>query len=240
MDASGISLDENLRRLATVPLSFAPGTRWQYSLSTDVLGAVVARAAGKPLPAAVSQLVTAPLRMRDTGFWTTRAERLTVPYHDGKPRPVRMTEDYFAPTGGSGIPFAPGRALDRTAFPSGGAGMVGSAYDYLKFLEALRQGGAPLLKQKTGRALAQNQLRGQKADQVNPGWTFGLLSSVLVDAKKGKTPQSLGTLTWGGAYGHMWFVDRKAGLSVVVMTNTAFEGMWGKFPEWIRDAAYGR
>lgn len=240
MDLPGISLDENLRRLASVPLYSRPGTRWQYSLSTDVLGAVVAKASGTSLPQAVSQLVTRPLRMRETGFWTAQTDRLATPYYDGKPAPVRMTEEFFAPFGTHGVHFAPARALDRTAYPSGGAGMVGSAYDYLKFLEAVRRNGAPLLKAGTGRALAQDQLKGQKPDQVNRGWSYGFLSSVLVNQPKAATPQAPGTLSWGGAYGHTWFVDRKAGLTVVILTNTAFEGMSGQFPNWIRDAAYGK
>lgn len=240
LDSPGISLDENLRRLTTVPLSFAPGTRWQYGLSTDVLGAVVAKAARKPLPQAVAQLVTQPLRMKETGFWTAQSDRLATPYYDGKPAPIRMTETFFAPFGAHGVHFAPGRALDRTAYPSGGAGMVGSAYDYLKFLEAVRLNGGAVLKPQTGRLLAQDQLKGQKPDQVNKGWSYGLLSSVLVNKAKADSPQSLGTLGWGGAYGHTWFVDRKAGLTVVILTNTAFEGMSGQFPNWIRDAAYGK
>jgi len=61
MDASRISLEDNLRRLATVPLAYAPGTRWAYSIATDVLGAVIEAVTGLPLAQAVQQLVTAPL-----------------------------------------------------------------------------------------------------------------------------------------------------------------------------------
>ena len=63
---------------------------------------------------------------------------------------------------------------------------------------------------------------------------------MLVDPAPTGTPQAAGTLQWGGAYGHSWFVDRANALTVVALTNTAFEGMSGAFPAEIRDAVYGR
>jgi CubicO group peptidase (beta-lactamase class C family) len=68
MDATGISLEENLRRIATVPLLYEPGTAWGYSLAIDVLGALIEQVYGAPLDVAVSQLVTGPLGMVDTAF----------------------------------------------------------------------------------------------------------------------------------------------------------------------------
>ncbi|WP_392387851.1 serine hydrolase domain-containing protein [Burkholderia gladioli] len=68
IDLRDFDLDENLRRLASAPLSFAPGSGWQYSLALDVLGAVVERATGQPLAGAVDALVAQPLGMRDCGF----------------------------------------------------------------------------------------------------------------------------------------------------------------------------
>ena len=64
-------------------------------------------------------------------------------------------------------------------------------------------------------------------------------SAVLVDPGPTGTPQAPGTLQWGGAYGHSWFIDRANRLSVVALTNTAFEGMSGAFPTEIRNAVYG-
>jgi CubicO group peptidase (beta-lactamase class C family) len=61
---------------------------------------------------------------------------------------------------------------------------------------------------------------------------------VLDDPQLTKTPQSKGTIQWGGAYGHSWFVDPQAKLTVVALTNTAFEGMSGAFTRDIRDAVY--
>lgn len=68
IDRPGISLAENLRRLARLRLDFAPGEAWQYSLATDVLGAVLAEATGQPLPQVVAERITGPLGMADSGF----------------------------------------------------------------------------------------------------------------------------------------------------------------------------
>src|SRR5690606_21764610 len=75
LDQPGLSMEENLRRLASAPLEFEPGTAWQYSLSTDVLGAVVEKAAGRPLAEAVARYVTRPRRMADTAVGPAAAGR---------------------------------------------------------------------------------------------------------------------------------------------------------------------
>ncbi|QRK13785.1 beta-lactamase family protein [Archangium violaceum] len=237
MDAPGLGLEENLRRIASVPLSYEPGTRWGYSVATDVLGAVVARAGGAPLPKVVERLVTRPLGLRDTGFTVKDRKRLATPYADGKPEPVRMGELHVVPWGASSMRFVPGRVFNARSFPSGGGGMVGTAGDFLKFLEAVRTGGAPVLKPATATLMSTGQI-GTLEMPGSPGWTFGFGAAVLVDATLAGTPQSVGTWQWGGAYGHYWFVDPKQRLSVVVMTNTAIEGLPGAFPAAIRDAVY--
>jgi CubicO group peptidase (beta-lactamase class C family) len=81
-----------VRRIAAAGLAEVPGTRWRYSIASDVLGAVSARAAGEPLPDAVRRLVTALLGMADTGFSVTDPTRVAVPYAEAQPAPVRMGE----------------------------------------------------------------------------------------------------------------------------------------------------
>ncbi|MCE9670900.1 beta-lactamase family protein [Myxococcus stipitatus] len=237
-DPPGLTLEENLRRIASVPLVSEPGAAFTYSVSTDVLGAVIASAAGAPLPEVVSRYVTGPLALKDTAFTVKDVSRLATPYADGKPRPVRMGETEAVPLWGGVVRFSPGRALNPQAFPSGGAGMVGTADDYVKFLEAVRQGGAPVLTAKTTRALVEDGFAAKKLQSSGPGWGWGLGSSVVVDPTLAKTPQSVGTLQWGGAYGHNWFVDPKRRLTVVALTNTAFEGMSGAYTLEVRDAIY--
>jgi CubicO group peptidase (beta-lactamase class C family) len=239
IDNSGLTLDENLRRLGQAPLAFPPGSTWRYSLAIDVLGSVLEKAAGKPLPQVVAETVTGPLDLKDTGFVARDPARLTAAYFNAQPAPKRMTDNLDVSLGATAVRFAPSRAMDKTAFPSGGAGMVGTAGDVLTLLETVRQGGAPILKPATVAEMMKDQVGVQAATQ-GPGWGFGYGWAVLDDPAVAKTPQGAGTLAWGGVYGHNWFVDPKSRLTVVIMTNTAFEGMNGPFTTQVRDAVYGR
>jgi len=239
LDQPGLSLDENLHRLSQAPLAFAPGTRWRYSLGIDVLGAVIAKAAGESLPQAVRDRVTGPLGLSDTGFAVTDPARLVTPYADGKPVPVRMTDTMAVPFGEGFIRFAPSRALDTTSYPSGGAGMVGTAGDLLHFLETIRTQGALILKAETVRAMMTDRV-GAEVKTQEPGWGFGYGWAVLNDPAQAATPQSKGTIQWGGVYGHSWFVDPVRKLTVVAFTNTAVEGMSGEFSKDVRNAIYGK
>lgn len=240
MDASGISLEENLRRLATVPLLYEPGTAWGYSLATDVLGALIARVHGTPLDEAVRQLVTGPLGMADTGFAARDPQRVATVYVNGTPQPHRLGEGetVSAFEGTVGIAYSPSRIFDPQAFPSGGAGMAGTAQDLLRLLEALRQGSGVLLPSEWVAEMARDQTEGRELPDA-PGFGFGLGFSVLRDPALAASPESAGTWRWGGAYGHSWFVDRAQGLSVVAFTNTLYEGMSGRFVTDLRDAVYG-
>ena len=239
IDLSGITLDENLRRLGKAPLSFAPGSTWRYSLAIDVLGGVLEKAAGQTLPQVVAQTVTQPLGLAATGFVARDPARLATPYVNAQPAPTRMTDNQDVSLGETAVRFAPSRATDPTAFPSGGAGMVGTAGDVLAFLETIRKGGAPILKPETVATMMQDQV-GQQAATQGPGWGFGYGWAVLDDPAVAHTPQKAGTIAWGGVYGHNWFVDPQSGLTVVIMTNTAFEGMNGAVTTQVRDAVYGK
>ena len=239
MDASGITLDENLRRIASVPLAYEPGTSWAYSLAIDVLGAVIERAHGQRLDIAVRDLVTDPLRMMTTGFVTQDSARVATAYVNDTPLPHPLAEgEIVSPFEGRvGIPFSPSRIFDADAYPSGGAGMAGTAEDLMRLLEALRQGGAPLVSRGLVEEMARDQTGGTELPDA-PGLGFGLGFSVLRDAVAAASPESDGTWRWGGAYGHAWFVDRTRGLSVVALTNTLYEGMSGAFVTELRDAVY--
>lgn len=239
MDAAGISLQENLRRIASVPLLYPPGTAWAYSLATDVLGALIERVHGTPLDEAVRQLVTGPLGMHDTGFVAHDPHRVATAYVSDTPRPHPLAEgEVVSPFEGAvGIPYSPSRIFDAQAFASAGAGMAGTARDLLRLLETLRLGGGGLLPA----GLVAEMGRDQTADldlPDAPGIGFGLGFSVLRDPALAATPESPGTWRWGGAYGHAWFVDRAQGLNVVAFTNTLYEGMSGRFVNDLRDAVY--
>ncbi|HXM40864.1 MAG TPA: serine hydrolase domain-containing protein [Bryobacteraceae bacterium] len=237
LDQPGLSMRENLKRIASVPLAYKPGTSWGYSVAADVAGEVIVRASRSSLPEAVSRFVTTPLAMRDTGFAVADTSRLAVPYADGSPLPVRMgaVQVVKLPFGPGSIRFAPSRAFDPNSYPSGGCGMVGTAADFVRFLEALRSGGSPILSAQSVRAMTTDQTGGRGP---GPGTAFGFGLSVVTEPEIAQTPQSAGTFAWGGVYGHSWFVDPAKRLTVVVLTNTAVEGLTGQFPMQIRDAIY--
>jgi len=233
-----IDLAEEMRRLASVPLLNAPGSQWRYSLSIDVLGAVIERAAGQPLGTAVAELVTKPLGMTGTSFLVDRAQadRVATPYFNAASGTARMVDPQEVRFGVGALVYSPSRAFDSKAHPSGGAGMIGSAPDVLRLLEAMRKGGAPVLQKATAEAMFHNQVAGTSGQQ--PGAGFGFGGALVVDPAVLKTPQSAGTLYWGGVYGHSWFVDPTRKVTVVALTNTALEGMSGKFTEALRAAVY--
>lgn len=239
MDASGIRLEENLRRIGSVPLLYEPGTAWGYSLATDVVGALIERVQGVSLNEAVQQLVTAPLGMTDTGFVAHDRRRVTTAYVNGEHLPRRLEEGEIVPVfdGTVGIRYSPGRIFDPQSFPSGGAGMAGTAGDFLRLLETLRQGGGALLPGELVAEMGRDQTPDHDLPAA-PGFGFGLGFSVLRDQAQAMSPESEGTWRWGGAYGHSWFVDRAQGLSVVAFTNTLYEGMYGRFVTDLRDAIY--
>lgn len=239
MDAGDITLAENLRRIARVPLQFEPGTGWFYSLGVDVAGGVLEAATGRSLQDIVRETVTGPLGMDDTAFHARETARLAVPYVSDTPAPHPLAEGEVVPVypDTAGIRFSLARALDAHAFPSGGAGMVGSADDLMRFLETLRGGGTPILGPAGVAQMARNHT-GPLGPPDAPGWGYGLGFSVLHDPVPTGTPESVGTWRWGGAYGHSWFVDPARELSVVALTNTLYEGMHGAFVNELRDAVY--
>jgi CubicO group peptidase (beta-lactamase class C family) len=235
-----LDLDENFSRGAKQPLLFAPGTGWQYSCAIDVLGAVIARITGGTLEAAVERYVTGPLGMKDTAFHVTDESRLAVPYGDARPEPERMSDPHVViEADGNRATFAPSRIFNAKAFQSGGAGASGTAPDFLKFLEAIRQGGGRILRPETVAMALSNQIGDLPRRPKDQGQRFGFFGAIVADPKAANSPVAPGTVRWGGSYGHEWFIDRHNGLSVVGYTNTALEGCTGQYTRDIRDAIYG-
>jgi CubicO group peptidase (beta-lactamase class C family) len=242
MDQPGLSMQENLRRIASVPLEFAPGSAWGYSLSIDVLGAAVAAANGSTLGEAIRQYVTGPLGMTDTAFHVTDRARLATPYADGTPEPIRMADSQRVARPEdvtTHLIFSPSRVFDPKSYESGGAGMNGTTADYLRFMEALRTNGGAILKPETMAMATRNHIGTLPRDPKDAGLRNSLFGGLVDDPAAAKTPQSAGTMGFGGAWGNSGFVDRARGLSVVTLTNTAMEGVSGTFPTTIRDAIYG-
>lgn len=237
----GLPMAEELSRLARVPLDYPPGSGWGYSLAYDVLGEVLARAADATLPEVIASTVTGPLGMRDTAFSVVDPARLAVPYVSGKPQ-RRMSDPeavLFLP-GTAGIRFSPSRIFNSESFASGGAGMAGTAGDFLKLLAALQSGGSPILQPASTRQMMSNQIGALRiTTEEKPAWGFGFGGAVLMDAALAGTPQGLGTWKWGGVYGHHWYLDPVNRLTVIATTSTAIEGMVGEFVVQLMSAVYG-
>jgi CubicO group peptidase (beta-lactamase class C family) len=232
----GLTLEENLNRIASVSLSRAPGTKYGYSVASDVLGALVARVYGQSLPQAMDALVLQPLGLTDTGFIAKNPEKLSVHYRNANPRPNRMTEpEIFKLRSGRVLTLSPQRATDPTAFPSGGCGLVGSAPSLMTVLEAIRQNGGGLVAPQVMEGFHQDAIA---PSQSSPGQGFGAGWAVVVNPRAANLPVSPGTLQWGGVYGHNWYVDRTRGFSIVLMTNTALKGLTGNVKNLVLKAVY--
>ena len=228
MENNELTLEENMARLAAVPLMFKPGEQWRYSLGIDVLGAVLEKVTGKPLSQVIEQYVTEPLGMKDTSFYVKEPCHLATAYFDNPNggEACLMEAEQKVPIENAGdLYFGPGRILNSRAYPSGGGGMASAARDYLQFLEAIRRGGAPILNQTSIACLTQDAVPGYEVALPWPGYGFGMGFGMIRDAQVANSPRSLGSYEWSGAYGNNAFVDPAIGLSVVILSNTAFYGL---------------
>jgi CubicO group peptidase (beta-lactamase class C family) len=234
----GLTLEENIRRIAKAPLSHAPGADHVYSVASDVLGAVVAKVRGKSLPETMDELVLGPLGISDVGYVAKDPGALTAHYRHARPRPKRMSdpERFGLPTGGA-LVLSPGRALRTDEFPSGGCGMVGSAPSVMKLLEAVRTRGGGIVAPETMESFWKDAVAPARP---SPGEGFGAGWGVVLDPAEAGLPVSPGTLRWGGVYGHNWYVDPKNGITVVLLTNTALRGFSGNTKKLVLEEIYER
>jgi len=201
-----------MERLATLPFVAQPGEAWVYGYNTDILGCVVERASGVPLDEFIRTRLTAPLGMKDTWFFVLPSERgrLTAVYaSDSTGRAVR------APNG----PRGQGDYLDgpRKSF-SGGAGIVSTARDYARFLEAMRNGGAlegARVLSPHAVALMTTNMSGT-LHAADGGLGFGL-GFETVEKYGASGMASVGTFSWAGAYASNYRVDPKERLVIVFM-----------------------
>lgn len=233
----GRSLADNLKRIASAPLLFPPGEGWQYSLAMDVLGGIIEKETDCDLGSAVAELVTKPLGLTDTAFSVRDRSRLAAAYVNDASGPQRMGDEAFVPILDGVIGFAPDRIFDPASYHSGGAGMAGTADDILAILDTIRKGGAPLLSADTVKTMMTDQAGGHM-QPLQAGFGFGYGWAVVTDPVAAQASFSAGTIKWGGVYGHSWFVDPEKKLTVVALTNTTLEGMWGQFTVDLRDAIY--
>lgn len=216
--------DGFIEKLASLPLEFAPGQGWNYSVSTDVLGIAVERISGMRLGDYFEKHVFGPLRMADTRFGVAegQAERLVDAYGY---RPGKSPQMINA--GATSSLNRPG------SFDSGGGGLVGTIADYHRFATMLLNGGeldgARILSPKTVRLMRTNHLPGNAdltqmssslfSEANNAGTGFGLGFAMVVDPAKTLMPSSMGEFYWGGAYSTAFFVDPVERITCVFMTQ---------------------
>lgn len=245
----GLSMVEELDRITRAGLSYRPGERWAYSVAIDVLGAVMEVAEGASLDAVVYKYVSKPLGLSSMGFdlKPEQLDLLVIPYADGRPMPVRIPDEGLRvrfPEGMTmyadlaGINLVPARLFNPASFRSGGGGMVGNAGDMLTFIETIRRGGSSAISSDAAASMMTVQTGNLPIPNRGPGWAFGFGGSLLTDPAAAQSPQSPGTFGWGGVWGHTWFIDPVRRLSVVSLTNTALEGMMGRYTRDLRDAIY--
>ena len=230
---TSLSLEENFSRLSGTPLAFRPGAQWLYSTAIDVLGAVIEQVHGASLEDAVIVHVAGPLQMKDARFHVTDLSRLAVAYADSPEGPVRMPDPWHAKTETFEAFFSPSRIFNSRAFQSGGAGMVGTARDVMRLLEAIRTGGEPLFSREMAEAGLSNQIGDVPG---NPGQRFGYFGAIITDPAAAMTVLPAGAVQWGGVYGNTWFMLPDRGVTVVSLTNNALEGCNGAYPEELRAA----
>ena len=220
----GLDLQGFVAALGQLPLEFTPGSAWNYSVSTDVLGAVVERVSGQTLDAFFRDRIFAPLKMDDT-FFQVPADKLD-----------RLTDCYTFVPGKGRVIYDRGEASAWSRAPkllSGGGGLVSTALDYHRFTAMCLGGGeldgARILGRKTIDLMTRNHLPGGGdlaqmskslfSEAANAGTGFGLGFAVNIDVARSMVPGSVGEYYWGGMFSTAFFIDPVERLTMVFMTQ---------------------
>jgi CubicO group peptidase (beta-lactamase class C family) len=213
--------DQWIGRFASVPLVHQPGEEWMYVASSEVLGVLLARAAGMPLPDLLKQLIFEPLGMVDTGFTVTPEKSHRFSSQFARDSETRNFIETDPPVGGD---------WNRPpAFPSAGGGLVSTINDYSIFARMLLNRGihdaSEFLSSESIDLMTRNHLteRQRKGGQIilgeGNGWGYGM--SVRVD--ESSDPGVPGCYGWNGGFGTTWINDPANGLIAMFFTQVQFE-----------------
>ncbi len=211
-----ITASQMLTNLGKIPLANQPGTFWEYSISVDVLGLLLERVANKPLDAIVNELLLTPLGMKNTTWWVPpeQAGRIAETL-DSDPLKVEMLKSYRQT-------YNP---LDKSYF-KGGAGLLGTAADYLRFAQMMVNGGEldgkRYLSRKTVEFMLSQHTVGMGGSTIastGPGYGFGLGFAVRQDEGMAWVPGSKGDAMWAGAWGTSFWIDPKEKLVGIIMAQ---------------------
>ena len=216
------TLKEVMERLGKIPLVHQPGTKWRYSMSATVLGYLVEVVSGQPFDEFLRERVFTPLGMGDTSFFVPegKLDRLATAY---------------VPSRGGGIAPHEGSVTTRHKRPhamkSGGAGVVSTASDYLRFCQMMLNGGdldgERLLAPKTVQMMVSDHLTENHKPYIvedrfsgyTKGCGFGLGFSVVNDIAQHGIPGSDGMYSWFGAASCYFWIDPKEELIAIMMTQ---------------------
>ncbi|KAA9151678.1 beta-lactamase family protein [Amycolatopsis acidicola] len=218
---AGLDLAACTEKWAELPLVFQPGSEWNYSVATDVLGRFVEVVSGQSLDEFFEQRIFTPLGMDDTSFGTAE-ENLAALYVRDPATGKAVRNDPFGRVG-----------VGRPDYFSGGGGLVSTAGDYHRFTQFLLHGGeldgTRLLSPRTVALMASNHLPGDVdleaygrplfAEMPFDGYGFGLGFSVLRDPVKAKTLASQGEFAWGGAASTAFWIDPAEELTAMFFTQ---------------------
>jgi CubicO group peptidase (beta-lactamase class C family) len=222
---------EFVDRIAKLPLSYQPGTVWDYGHSTDVLGRVIEVISGTSLYAFEKERILDPLGMRDTAFYVA-----------DKSKHARVAEP-FANDRSIGIdaPFGDPRVAEK--WESGGGGMVSTAADYARFLQMLLNGGTldgkRILSPRTVAYMTADHLGGAIPGPYylpGPGYGFSLAFAVRRDQGVSPVQGSVGEYNWGGAGGTAYWVDPSEDMFVVFMMQSPAQRL--RYRALLRDMIY--
>jgi CubicO group peptidase (beta-lactamase class C family) len=220
---------DHVRALAALPLQLEPGSAWEYSRATDVLGRLVEVVSGRTLGEHLRETVFEPLGMADSGF------------HVPSERHGRIAEA-FAADPDTGAKVALGDVRAPAALQSGGGGLVSTAADYARFLRMLLRGGrldgARILGRKTVEFMTSDHLGTipVASDLLPPGHGFGLGFAVRLVPGVAVVPGSPGTYGWGGSAGTVFFVDPQEDLFALMMIQAP--GQREEFQQLFRNMVY--
>ena len=223
LPSRGCTLQEMIDQLATLPLEFSPGERWNYSVATDVLGYLIERISGQSLPDFMQSSIFDPLGMVDTSFEipADKVARLASCYERNMQKEVVLEDD------GQDSHFS------QRTFWSGGGGLLSTAADYFRFCQMLLNGGSldgrRVIGSRTLQFMTRNHLpggvdmsqyaTGSFSETIYEGVGFGLGFANKIDPVGNGFPASAGSYFWGGLASTLFWVDPREELVVVFLTQ---------------------
>ena len=201
----------SMEKLGALPFVAQPGEAWVYGYNTDILGCVVERASGMALDEYLRKNITEPLGMKDTQFFLPKDRRKRLAAVYGTSSNGKIARSANDAKGQGHYVDGPRRSF------AGGAGLLSTARDYARFLEAIRNGGAlgnvRILSPRSVALMTTNQL-GDLYNKPDMGFGFGFETVERYGANGLEAPGAFG---WGGAYGTNYRVDPTSALVVVLM-----------------------